>query len=177
VADKTSPVPFERITSSIYLLRGHKVMLDGDLAVLYGVETRTLNQAVRRNAERFPADFMFQLTQEEFGNLKSQFVTSSWGGRRRGRPLAFTEQGVAMLSGVLRSKRAIAVNVEIMRAFVKLRGMLAGNAELARRLEDLEKKYDSQFRIVFEAIRGLMEPTEEPKRGRIGFRPGRETEV
>ncbi len=151
-------------------------MLDLDLADLYGVKTKALNQAVSRNIDRFPDDFAFRLTSEEFGNLRSQFVTSNRGGLRYP-PRAFTEQGVAMLSGVLRSKRAISVNVEIMRAFVKLRRMLASNTELARRLETLEKKHDAQFRGVFEAIRGLMEPTEKPKRGRIGFHPGRDAEA
>lgn len=148
-------------------------MLDLDLAELYGVKTKALNQAVSRNIDRFPDDFAFRLTAEEFGNLRSQFVTSNRGGLRYP-PRAFTEQGVAMLSGVLRSKRAVAVNVEIMRVFVKLRRMLASNSELAERLEELEKKYDSQFRIVFEAIRGLMELPEKPKRGRIGFQPSRD---
>jgi hypothetical protein len=144
------------------------VLLDSDLAELYGVETRVLNQAVARNRARFPEDFMFQLSPEEFGDLKSQFVTSSWGGRRTA-PYAFTEQGVAMLSSVLHSKRAIAVNIEIMRAFVRLRELLSGHAELARRLDELEKKYDAQFRVVFDAIRQLMAPPATPPRRRIGF--------
>jgi hypothetical protein len=126
-----------------------------------------LVQAVKRNLDRFPADFMFQLNVEEFRNLKSQIVTSSWGGLRRAAPYAFTEQGVAMLSSVLRSKRAIQVNVEIMRAFVRLRQMLASHADLARKLDALEKKYDTQFKVVFDAIRELMTPP-EPKR--LGFR-------
>ena len=151
-------------------------MLDTDLARLYGVSAKRLNEAVRRNRDRFPDDFIFQLTREEVeeltrqidtANLRSQFATSSWGGRRY-LPYAFTEQGVAMLSSVLRSKRAIQVNVEIMRAFVRLRRMLASNEELARKLAALEKKYDSQFRIVFDAIRELMAPP-TPKRRRIGF--------
>ena len=162
-------VPFERIAQSIFLIRGHKVMLDSDLAELYGVETGALNRAVKRNIERFPDDFMFQLTNEELGNLKCHFGTSSWGGRRK-KPRAFTEQGVAMLSSVLRSKRAVQVNVEIMRSFVRLRRMLANNAELARRIDKLEEEYDARFRVVFQAIRELMKPPEEP-RGKIGFRP------
>jgi hypothetical protein len=161
-------VPRERIERSILLIRGQKVMLSTDLAELYQVEPRVLVQAVKRNIARFPEDFMFQLTEEEFSNLKSQIVISSWGGLRRARPYAFTEQGVAMLSSVLRSKRAIQVNIEIMRAFVRLRRMLASHADLARKLEALEKKYDAQFRVVFEAIRELMKPS-ETKRRPIGF--------
>jgi hypothetical protein len=163
-----TPIPAERIESRIYLLRGHKVMLSPDLADLYEVEPRALVQAVKRNMERFPADFMFQLSQEEFDNLKSQIVISSWGGLRRATPYAFTEQGVAMLSSVLRSKRAVMVNVEIMRAFVRLRQMLAAHADLARKLATLEKKYDAQFKVVFDAIRELMAPPAGKKRP-IGF--------
>lgn len=152
----------------ILFVRGCRVMLDSDLASLYGVEVRALNQAVRRNTDRFPRDFMFRLEIREVANLRSQFViSSSWGGPRW-RPYAFTEQGVAMLSGVLRSPRAIEVNIEIMRAFVRLRRMLLENADLARKLAALEKRYDGQFRVVFEAIRELMEPVEEPAR-KIGF--------
>ena len=144
-------------------------MLDADLAGLYDVETRVLVQAVKRNLERFPDDFMFQLSDEEFEDLKSQSViSSSWGGRRS-RPYAFTEQGVAMLSGVLRSPRAVRVNIEIMRAFVRLRRMLATHADLAQRLDELESKYDAQFRIVFDAIRELMAPSDPPRKRRIGF--------
>ena len=168
---KQSLVPAERIESRILLLRGHKVMLSTDLAELYGVEPRALVQAVKRNIERFPEDFMFQLNEEEFSDLKSQFVTSSWGGIRRAAPYAFTEQGVAMLSSVLRSKRAVQVNVEIMRAFVRLRRMLATHEDLARKMDALEKKYDAQFKAVFDAIRQLMTPP-QPKRRQIGFRPG-----
>lgn len=164
----TRPLPAERIESRIYLLRGHKVMLSPDLADLYEVEPRALVQAVKRNIERFPEDFMFQLSQEEFDNLKSQIVISSWGGLRRATPYAFTEQGVAMLSSVLRSKRAVMVNVEIMRAFVRLRQMLAAHADLARKLATLEKKYDAQFKVVFDAIRELMTPPAGKKRP-IGF--------
>jgi hypothetical protein len=159
----------ERIEQRIYLLRGEKVMLSTDLAGLYQVAPRVLVQAVKRNRDRFPEDFMFQLTADEFQNLKSQIVTSSWGGLRRATPYAFTEQGVAMLSSVLRSKRAVRVNIEIMRAFVQLRRMLGSNEELARKLAALEKKYDAQFKVVFDAIRELMTPP-EPKRRPIGFR-------
>lgn len=177
-------LPTERIERSILLVRGQKVLLDADLAEMYDVETRVLVQAVKRNLDRFPDDFMFQLSKEELedwrsqfvtsnptvdhGNLKSQIVTSSWGGRRT-RPYAFTEQGVAMLSSVLHSPRAVAVNIEIMRAFVRLREMLSSNVELSRRLDTLERKYDAQFRGVFEAIRQLMAPPVTPKKGRIGF--------
>jgi hypothetical protein len=129
-------VPVERITSKIYLIRGQKVMPDRDLAELYGVETKVLKQAVRRNSKRFPEDFMFELSAGEFKNLRSQFVTSSWGGIRY-KPMAFTEQGVAMLSSVLNSERAIQVNNQIMRAFTKLRQMLATNADLRRKIEDM----------------------------------------
>jgi ORF6N domain len=163
-------IPAERIERRILLVRGQKVMLSTDLAELYGVAPRVLVQAVKRNHERFPEDFMFQLTKEEYGNLKSQFVISSWGGARRAAPYAFTEQGVAMLSSVLRSKRAVAVNIAIMRAFVKLREMLASNHELARRLDQMEKNYDTKFKIIFDAIRELMKPPEKPRRP-IGFGP------
>jgi phage regulator Rha-like protein len=172
--DKTSKdgslIPVERIERSILLIRGHKVILDADLAALYGVETKQLIRAVKRNLSRFPQDFMFQLNEEEFENLRFHFGTSSqWGGRRYA-PYAFSEQGVAMLSSVLRSKRAIQVNIEIMRAFVRLRRILASHSELSRKLEALEKKYDAQFRIVFDAIRQLMAPSEpEPPKKRIGF--------
>ncbi len=165
------PAPAVRIERAILSLRGHKVMLDADLAALYGVKTKALVRAVKRNEARFPADFMFQLSRDELGNLRSQLGTStSWGGRRY-LPYAFTEQGVAMLSGVLRSPRALQVNVEIMRAFVRLRQMLQTNAELARKLAALEKKYDAQFRSVFEAIRELMAPPVKPRK-RIGFGAG-----
>jgi len=161
-------VPEKRIEQAILLIRGDKVLLDADLAALYGVETGMLTRAVRRNIGRFPKDFMFQLTKEEFANLRSQSVTSSgWGGRRPP-PYPFTEQGVAMLSGVLRSKRAILVNIEIVRAFVKLRRLLDSHEGLARKLVALERKYDQQFKVVFDAIRQLMIPP-EPKRKRIGF--------
>jgi phage regulator Rha-like protein len=169
MVSKQSIVPVGRIEKAILLVRKQKVMLDADLAALYGVETRVLVQAVKRNLERFPEDFMFQLSREEFAVLRSQSVTSSdWGGRRYP-PYSFTEQGVAMLSSVLRSQRAIQVNIEIMRAFIRLRKMLASHAELARKLDALEKKYDAQFKEVFEAIRQLMAPPETKKRA-IGFR-------
>ena len=163
-----SLIPVDRIERSILLIRGQKVMLSTDLAELYQVEPRVLVQAVKRNITRFPQDFMFQLTEEEYANLKSQIVISSWGGLRRARPYAFTEQGVAMLSSVLRSRRAIQVNIEIMQAFVRLRRMLASHADLARKLDNLEKKYDAQFKVVFDAIRELMKPPETKKRP-IGF--------
>jgi hypothetical protein len=168
MAVKQPLVPVDRIEQAILLIRGEKVILDAELAVLYGVETKVLVQAVKRHLDRFPQDFMFQLTKEEFDHLRSQIVTSSrWGGRRYP-PYAFTEQGVAMLSSVLNSPRAIQVNIEIMRAFIRLRRMLATHEELARKLEELEQKYDEQFQVVFEAIRQLMAPP-EPERRRIGF--------
>jgi hypothetical protein len=165
-------VPLERIERSILLIRGQKVMLDRDLAQLYGVETRALNQAVRRNIDRFPADFMFHLTREEILRI-SQFVTSS------GHPgvrtlkfsknvMVFTEHGVAMLSSVLNSSRAVQVNIQIMRTFAKLREIISQHKDLARRLDELEKKYDAQFKIVFDAIRQLM-ASPEPKKRPIGF--------
>lgn len=162
-------IPIERIYSAIYLIRGRKVMMDRDLALLYGVETRTLIQSVKRNSLRFPDDFMFQLTREEQANLTSQFVMSSLdhGGLRR-LPYVFTEQGVAMLSSVLRSKRAILVNVQIIRAFVQMRDLLLKNRDLSLRIESLEKQYDEQFKIVFAAIRRLMAEDEQPKPA-IGF--------
>lgn len=158
----------ERIERSIFIIRSSRVMLSTHLAALYDVEPRALIQAVKRNRERFPADFMFQLTTGEWNNLKSRIVISSWGGSRRAAPYAFTEQGIAMLSSVLKSRRAIQVNIEIMRAFVRLRQLLASNAQLARKLAELEKKYDAQFKMVFDAIRRLMAPP-EPKKRKIGF--------
>lgn len=158
-----------RIESKIFFVRGQKVLLDRDLAGLYGVETKALNRAVQRHLGRFPADFMFQLTSEEFEALRCQIGTSNAGrGGRRYLPYVFTEQGVAMLSGLLNSSRAIAVNVEIMRAFVRLRQMIATHADLAHKLDELERKYDTQFRVVFEAIRELMLPPAEEKR-EMGF--------
>jgi len=161
------PVPLERITGKIYFIRGQKVMLDRGLAELYEVETKVLKQAVRRNIDRFPEDFMFELTKDEFEILRSQIVTSSWGGTRY-QPMAFTEQGVAMLSSVLNSRRAIQVNIQIMRAFTQLRQMLSTHADLKRKIEAMEKKYDQQFQIVFEAIKQLLE-TESKPRKKIGF--------
>ena len=160
-------LPPERIQQAILLLRGQKIMLSTSLAELYEVEPRALIQAVKRNAARFPPDFVFHITRQEVTNLKSQSVISSWGGKRT-LPYAFTEQGVAMLSSVLHSPRAVRVNVEIMRTFVRLRPLLASHVELARKLADLEKKYDAEFRVVFEAIRALMQPPEPPRK-RIGF--------
>jgi len=177
-------VALERIESQILLIRGQKVMLSTHLAKLYEVETRGLIQAVKRNIDRFPEDFMFQLTAEESANLKvrsvtlnetdaaasrSQSVILKRGQNIKYAPYAFTEQGVAMLSSVLRSPRAVMVNVEIMRAFVRLRQMLASNADLARKLANLEKKYDAQFKIVFDAIRELMTPPEPREKRPIGF--------
>lgn len=164
-------VPHDQLEQSILVIRGHRVMLDTELAKLYEVLTKTLNQAVKRNRTRFPDDFMFQLTAEEAATVRSQSVTLNRGRgqHRKYRPYAFTEQGVAMLSSVLRSERAIQVNIAIMRAFVQLREMIGANKTLAKRLSDLEKKYDGQFRIVFEAIRELMtEPASKSRR--IGFK-------
>jgi hypothetical protein len=168
-------IPIEVIEKKIILIRGHKVLLDSDLASLYDVETFNLNKAVKRNIDRFPEDFMFQLTREEAESLRFQFGISKKEGRggRRYLPYAFTEQGVAMLSSLLNSDRAVQVNIEIMRAFVQLRQMLSSNVELSRKLKTLENKYDAQFKIVFDAIRELMKPP-EPKRKRIGFHRGDE---
>ena len=171
MSESINLIPIERIESAILLIRGEKVLLDSDLARLYEVETRVLNQAVKRNADRFPNDFMFQLTQAEAAailNSRSQFVILKQGENIKYLPYVFTEQGVAMLSSVLNSERAVAVNIGIMRAFVKLRQMLSSNVELSRKLESLEKKYDAQFKVVFDAIRQLMSPPVKPKR-EIGF--------
>jgi hypothetical protein len=162
-------VPLEIVERKIFLLRGQKVMLSPHLAELYEVEPRALIQAVKRNPDSFPEDFMFQLDRAEFANLKSQIVISSWGGSRRAAPYAFTEQGVAMLSSVLKSKRAIRVNVAIMRAFVQLRQILTANKDLARKLEALEQKYDKQFKVVFDFIRQLMPPDRRAAKRPIGF--------
>jgi ORF6N domain-containing protein len=171
---KTSQSALVRATgvdAVIRVLRGERVILDSDLAVLYGVSTSALNQAVKRNRERFPGDFMFALTTQEASALKSQSVISNGrGGRRRSLPAAFTEQGVAMLSSVLHSPRAIVANIEIMRAFVRLRRFVLSYADLTRKLQELERKYDAQFQVVFDAIRALMEPPPTPRR-RIGFHP------
>lgn len=164
-------IPMERIQNFIFLIRGEKVMLGQQLAELYGVSVKVLIQAVKRNPERFPNDFVFQLEPQEFANLKSQFVTSSWGGLRRAIPYAFTEQGVAMLSSVLRSKRAAQVNVAIMRAFVSLRRLLATNEALARKFAELERRlegHDQAIKSLFDAIRELMSPPVKPRR-EIGF--------
>lgn len=168
IATTNPGIPRERIERRILLIRSQKVMLSTHLAELYEVAPKVLIQSVKRNRERFPQDFMFQLTREEFSNLKSQFVTSSWGGARRATPYAFTEQGIAMLSSVLRSPRAVQVNIAIMRAFVQLRELLASHRELAKRLEEMERKYDDRFRVVFEAIRDLTVTAEKPRR-KIGF--------
>ena len=160
----------DRIESLIYIIREERVMLDQDLAALYEVETKALVQAVQRNIRRFPPDFMFQLSFQEFTALRSQIVTSKGRGGRRTAPYAFTEHGVAMLSSVLRSERAAEINIEVIRAFVKLRKLIVSNAELASSLNSLEQKYDSQFRVVFDAIRQLMsETTQVPPKRRIGF--------
>lgn len=170
MAIKRTPLPIAHVERRILLLRGQKVMLDTDLADLYEVHAKVLNQAVKRNFDRFPEDFMFQLTAEESVRLRSQIVTlkTGRGQHRKYLPYAFTEQGVAMLSSVLRSKRAVMVNIEIMRAFVRLRQILGAHADLARKLAALERKYDSQFKAVFDAIRELMTPPPAKKRP-IGF--------
>lgn len=170
---ESSVIPVERIEKAILLIRGQKVMLDKDLASLYGVQVKVLNQAVRRNLARFPDEFMFQLTADEGESLRSQIVTSKGGrGGRRYLPYAFTEQGVAMLSSVLGSDRAVEVNIAIMRAFVRLREIMSTHKDLARKLADLERKlgqHDEKFAIVFEAIRQLMAPPPAPPKPRIGF--------
>jgi hypothetical protein len=164
-------VPQEIIESKIFFVRGKKVMIDRDLAKLYGVETKGLNQAVKRNRERFPDDFMLQLTKEEFENWKSQFVTSN--SEKRGlrkKPYVFTEHGILMLSNVLSSPKAIQVNIQIMRIFIKMREMLANHVELKQKIETMEKKYDYQFKAIFEAIKQLLESPSKPKK-LIGFHP------
>ena len=163
-----SLAPIEVIERRIFLIRDQRVMLSTHLAELYGVEPRALVQAVKRNRERFPSDFMFQLTEAEFATLKSQIVISRRGGVRRAAPYAFTQEGVAMLSSVLRSARAVQVNIAIMRAFVQLQRMLHSNEELSRKLNRLEKNYDEKFKVVFDALRVLMSPPEGPRR-KIGF--------
>ena len=168
------PLPPAVIERKIYLLRRQKVMLDSDLAVLYGVETKQLNKAVRRNLERFPSDFMFQLTPAEARALRFQIGTSSGGahGGRRYLPYVFTQEGVAMLSSVLKSPRAVKVNIAIMRAFVRLREILATNRELAAKVEEMERRYDTHFKAIFEVIQALMAPPQESARGEMGFRVG-----
>ncbi len=163
-----SLVPMERIERAIIVVRGEKVMLDSELAEIYGVETKVLNQAVKRNDSRFPTDFVFQLTTEEWESLRSQFVTLKRGEHRKYLPYAFTEHGALMLANVLNSERAAQTSVQVVRAFVRLRQMLSSNAELARKLAAMEKKYDAQFKVVFDAIRQLMSPPARPKR-EIGF--------
>jgi len=167
---ETAIVPVERAASVIMLVRSQKVILDRDLAAMYGVDTKALNRAVQRNIDRFPADFMFLLSPDEWRRLRELEPKIGRGGRRTP-PYAFTEQGVAMLSGLLNSPRAISVNIAIMRAFVQLRRLLASNEQLARKLRSMEKKYDGQFRAIFEAIQALMEPVEDdPPKRKIGFR-------
>lgn len=164
------PVPIESIERRICLIRGEKVLLDADLAILYEVETKTLNRAVHRNLDRFPDDFMFRLTKEELENLRCQFGTSRWGGRRY-QPYAFTEHGVAMLSSVLNSKRAVQVNLRIIRAFIALRETLAAHKDLARKIEDLQrqqKQHGEQLGAVYSIVKSLIEAPARPKR-RIGF--------
>lgn len=168
-SDDFAEVTTLTIEKRIMLVRGEKVLLDSDLATLYGVDTKRLIEAVRRNLERFPQDFMFQLTKEEFNVLRTQFASSKQQGGRRYRPYAFTEQGVAMLSSVLRSKRAVQVNIAIMRAFVQLRQLLDSHDELSQKLAALEQKYDKQFRVVFDAIRQLMMTPEPTGKRPIGF--------
>lgn len=172
--NKTS-TPSEIIENKIFLIRRKRVMFDRDLAILYGVETRTLNQAVKRNIDRFPEDFMFQLTKIEMENFsRSQFVTLKRGGNIKYNPYVFTEQGVAMLSSVLKSKRAIQVNIQIMRTFTKIREMIISNKELRLKMEDLERKYDNKFQVVFDAIKGLLLAQAEEKSSidnkKIGFK-------
>lgn len=159
----------DRVERSILWIRGDKVLLDEDLAEMYGVETKTLVRQVKRNLDRFPDDFLFQLTAKEWDSLRCQIGTSNAGrGGRRYAPFVFTEQGIAMLSSVLHSPRAVQVNIEIMRAFVRLRQMMSSHADLARKLEALEQKYDSQFKVIFDAIRQLMAPADTPPKN-IGF--------
>ncbi|MCX6121905.1 MAG: ORF6N domain-containing protein [Ignavibacteriales bacterium] len=162
-------IPSEVIEKRIFLIRGQKVMLDRHLAELYGVPTKRLNEAVKRNVKRFPLDFMFQLSVDENDSLMSQFATSKGRGGHRKLSFVFTEQGIAMLSSVLKSDRAVLVNIEIMRAFVKLRQLLSTHKDLAAKLEELERKYDAQFKVVFDAIRQIIYTPEKPKR-EIGFR-------
>ena len=162
-------VPIENLINKIIFLHGHKVMLDSDLAKLYGVETKMLKRAVRRNIDRFPVDFMFEISDDEYISLRSQFGTLKRGQHSKYLPYAFTEQGIAMLSSVLHSERAIKVNIAIMRAFVKLRELLLTNKELNRKLQKMEAKYDKQFRIVFEVLKELMEKPKQPRK-EIGFK-------
>jgi phage regulator Rha-like protein len=165
---KIKLIPQEVIQNKIFLIRGLKVMLDKDLAELYEVDTKHLTRQVRRNIDRFPEDFLLTLTRQEVTNSKRQFGTSSWGGKRKP-PFAFTEHGILMLSSVLNSKRAVQVNIQIMRAFNKLREMLAGHKELREKIDAMEKKYDHQFQIVFRAIKELLEPVPAKPKPPIGF--------
>jgi hypothetical protein len=165
---KQALVEYEVVVSKIAVVRGQRVMFAQDLAELYGVETKVLMQAVKRNIDRFPQDFLFQLTDQEFTNLRSQIVTSNWG-RTRYLPYAFSEQGVAMLSSVLRSPRAVAVNIEIMRSFVRMRALIDSNSVLAKKISSLEQKYDKQFKVVFQAIYDLMDDREKNPKRKIGF--------
>jgi hypothetical protein len=160
-------IPIENITGLIYLVRGKKVMLDQNLAVLYGVETKRLKEQVRRNIERFPEDFMFELSKKEYENLRSQIATSSWGGTRYV-PMAFTEHGVLMISSVLKSDKAIQVNIQIMRAFTKLRHLILDNVELRREIENLRADTDGKFRIIFETLDQLLTVESKPRK-KIGF--------
>ncbi len=161
-------IPTEKILTKIYLVRGMKVMLNRDLAELYGVETKRLKEQVKRNIDRFPEDFMFELSHDEFEILRSQIATSRWGGTRYA-PMVFTEQGVAMLSSVLNSERAIQVNIQIMRAFTKLRQMILSHDDLRKKIEAMESKYDKQFKIVFDAMKELLATESKPKK-KIGFK-------
>jgi dimeric dUTPase (all-alpha-NTP-PPase superfamily) len=163
-------VPIDVIEKKILFINGQKVLLDSDLAALYGVTTKRLNEQVRRNLKRFPMDFMYQLSEEEFESLRSHFATlnKSRGKHRKYLPYVFTEQGIAMLSSVLNSERAVEVNIQIMRTFVKLRELMSTHKDLALKLKELEKKYDSQFQLVFEAIRQILEVEDKPRK-RIGF--------
>jgi phage regulator Rha-like protein len=166
---KETEIPLAVIQRLIYIIRNERVMLDRDIAELYGVETSQLKRAVRRNIERFPDDFMFELNKEEYDTLRCQFGILKRGEHSKYLPFAFTEQGVAMLSSVLSSQQAVIVNIQIMRAFLKLRNLISSHEELLRKVELMEKKYDSQFQLVFEAIKQLMKPVVKPMR-KIGFR-------
>jgi len=171
-AIKSLMIPDELVMNKIYLIRGQKVMLDRDLAGVYDVETKVLNQAVKRHASRFPGDFMFQLTRKEFENLKSQFVTSSWGGVRK-LPYAFTEQGVAMLSSVLKSETAIGVNIQIIRVFTKMRQLVMTHKDILLQLEKIEKKlsgHDEEIQLIFQYLKQLLTPPQQPPRLKIGFK-------
>lgn len=168
MSNSKSLIPNERIIQRIYLIRNEKVMLDFHLAELFGVETKVLKQSVKRNMARFPDDFMFEVSQEEWTNLRSQFVTSSWGGTRY-KPFAFTEQGVAMLSSILKSKRAVDVNIAIIRTFVLLRSIASNYSEIMKRLNQLEEKYEGRFKEIFKAINYLIDPPDKNRR-QIGFK-------